>query len=167
MKRLLPALLAALLGGCYGGEAREAAPGVSLLKDFSIAETAGGLSRWRLDSVSARMDEKAGLIRFNLPKVKFYDADKPSSVITSKTGLLRMQGKAAELNDEVKVNSFKDGMRLETTRLFYSSARGKIWTEEPVTIYKGRTVITGRGFTANPDLSQIQIEHQETRMASK
>ena len=140
---------------------------MSLLKDFSIAETAGGLSRWRLDSVSARMDEKAGVIRFVSPKVKFYDGDKPSSVITSKAGLLRMQEKAAELNDDVEVNSLKDGMRLEPTRLFYSSARGKIWTEEPVTIYKGRTVITGRGFTANPDLSQIQIEHQETRMADR
>ncbi|MCM2267701.1 MAG: LPS export ABC transporter periplasmic protein LptC [Elusimicrobiales bacterium] len=167
MRKLAFFLLPALLAGCSGADSREAAPGVSLLKDFSIAETAGGLSSWRLDSRSARMDEKAGLIRFDSPRIKFYDADKPSSEITSRAGLLRMQEKAAELTDEVRVNSMRDGMQLHTTRLFYSSARGKIWTDEAVTIYKGRTVITGRGFTANPDLSQIQIEHQETRVASK
>ncbi|HAT73233.1 MAG TPA: LPS export ABC transporter periplasmic protein LptC [Elusimicrobia bacterium] len=166
MKRLL---LSALLGlaACSGDEAREAAPGVSLLRDFSIAEAEGGTARWRLDSRTARMDEKAGMIYFDSPRVKFYDEDKVSSEITSLKGSLRMHKKAAELTDKVLVNAMKDGMLLKTTKLFYSSARGKIWTEEPVTIYKGRTVITGRGFTANPDLSEIQIEHQETRMAGK
>lgn len=168
MKSLLPlpALLLAL-AACSGGEAREAAPGVSLLKDFSIAETADGMSHWRLDSKTARMNEKAGMMYFEAPRIKFYDLDKVSSEITSRTGSLQMHKKAAQLTDDVVVNSMKDGMRLKTTKLFYSSARGKIWTEEPVTIYKGRTVIQGRGFTANPDLSEIQIEHQETRMAGK
>jgi len=166
LKRLLPFLLPAL-AACSGGEAREAAPGVSLLKDFSIAQTDKGQLGWRLDSLTAIMDEKAGLIRFTSPRVKFYDQDKVSSEITSRTGRLQMREKTAELTDDVQVNSKKDGMRLKTTKLFYSSARAKIWTEAPVTIYKGRTIITGRGFTANPDLSEIQIEHQETRMAGK
>jgi len=166
LKKLFPLLFLAL-AACSGDETREAAPGVSLLKDFSIAETEDGLARWRLDSLTARMNEKAGMIYFAAPRIKFYDEDKISSEITSRTGTLQMQKKAAELTDDVVVNARKDGMRLNTTRLFYSSARGKIWTEEPVTIYKGRTIIKGRGFTANPDLSEIQIEHQETRMAGK
>ncbi len=33
------------------------------------------------------------------------------------------------LNDEVVVNSLKDGLRLDTKKLFYSAARGKIWTD--------------------------------------
>ena len=155
------------LAACSDNGSREAAPGISLLKDFSIAEAEEGTARWRLDSQTARMDEKAGMIYFDSPRVKFYDNDKVSSEITSLTGSLKMHKKAAELTDKVLVNAKKDGMILKTTKLFYSSARGKIWTEEPVTIYKGRTIITGRGFTANPDLSEIQIEHQETRMAGK
>ena len=160
-------MLLCALAACTGEKAREAAPGVSLLKDFSISETDASLSRWRLDSVNARMDEKRGLINFELPRVKFYDDDQVSSEITSRTGFLQMREKEAQLNDDVVVNARKDGMVLKTTKLFYSSARGKIWTEEPVTIYKERTVIKGRGFTANPDLSEIEIEHQETRMRGK
>ncbi|MBI5744299.1 MAG: LPS export ABC transporter periplasmic protein LptC [Elusimicrobia bacterium] len=167
MKRLLPACLLALLSACSGGDSREAAPGVSLLRDFSIAETAAGQSHWRLNSVTARMDERAGLILFSSPKIRFFDEDKPSSDITAASGLLHMRDKAAELTGDVQVNSLRDGMRLSTTKLYYSSAKGKIWTEEPVTIHKGRTVINGRGFTANPDLSQIQIEHQETRVTGQ
>ena len=166
MKKLLPLLLLAL-AACSDEGPREAAAGVSLLKSFSMAEAAAGAFTWRLDAETGRLDEKKGVIIFTAPRIKFFTKDLVSSEITSRSGLLRMQEKSAELTDEVEVNSKTDGMRLQTTKLYYSSARAKIWTEEPVTIYKGRTVIRGRGFTANPDLSEIEIRHQETRLAGK
>lgn len=166
MKRLLPLLLP-LLAACGGTDAREALPGVSLLESFTMSEAGPAGSRWRLDAEKGRLDEKKGVITFTAPRIKFYDAGAVSSEIASRTGSLKMTEKAAVLNDDVTVESAKDGMRLVTDQLFYSSARAKIWTEEPVTIYKGRTVITGRGFTANPDLSEIEIQHQETRLAGK
>lgn len=164
MKRALLAALLAAAAACSGKEGREASPGVSLIRGLTVSETDAADRKWALDSDAARMDEKKGVIYFTAPRIKFYDNDAVSSVITSRNGFLQMKEKAAELTGDVRVDSSKDGMRLETTRLFYSSARGKIWTEEPVTIYKERTVIKGRGFTANPDLSEIEIEHQETRM---
>jgi len=166
LKKLLPLLLLAS-AACSGADSREAAPGISLLKNFSMAEAAAGASNWRLEAETGRLDEKKGVITFSAPRIKFYDRDRVSSEITSRTGSLRMQEKSAELTDEVEVNAKKDGMRLLTTKLYYSSARAKIWTEEPVTIYKGRTVIKGRGFIANPDLSEIEIQNQETRLAGK
>ncbi len=166
MKKLLPLFLL-LLSACADKAPREAAPGVSVLRNFSMAEAAAGALSWRLDADTGRLDEKRGVIIFSAPRVKFYDLDKVSSEITSRSGLLRMQEKSAELTDQVEVDAKKDGMRLTTAKLYYSSARAKIWTEEPVTIYKGRTVIKGRGFTANPDLSEIEIQHQETRLAGK
>jgi LPS export ABC transporter protein LptC len=161
-----PALFFLLaLAACSNQASREAAPGVSLLKDFSMSEAAAGASSWRLNAVTGRLDEKKGVITFSAPHIKFYDRDRVSSEITARSGSLKMQEKYAELSEEVVVNAKKDGMLLKTTKLYYSSARAKIWTEEPVTIYKGRTVITGKGFIANPDLSEIEIQRQETRLA--
>ncbi|MEK7722462.1 MAG: LPS export ABC transporter periplasmic protein LptC [Elusimicrobiota bacterium] len=166
MKKLASLLLLAL-AACSDADIREAAPGVSLLKNFSMAETAAGAFTWRLDAATGRLDEKKGVITFTAPRIKFYDQDKVSSEITARAGLLRTREKTAELSEEVEVDAKKDGMRLSTTKLYYSSARAKIWTGEPVTIYKGRTVIKGRGFTANPDLSEIEIQRQETRLVSQ
>ncbi len=160
-------LLLAALAACSGKEQGVAAPGVSLVKDFSIAESDATSSHWRLNAESAVLLEKEGLMRFIAPRIKFYNGDAVSSEITSKFGLMRTRDKAAELTGSVLVNSSKDGMQLTTTKLYYSSARGKIWTDEPVTIYQDRTVTKGRGFTANPDLSEIEIEHQETRIKGK
>ena len=167
MRTAAALLLLAALAACSDSGQGVAAPGVSLVKYFSIAESDAVSSHWRLDAESAVLLEKEGLMRFIAPRIKFYDGDTVSSQIVSKFGFMRTREKFAELNGDVVVNSMKDGMRLKTTKLYYSSARGKIWTEEPVTIYKERTVTKGRGFTANPDLSQIEIEHQETRMTGK
>jgi LPS export ABC transporter protein LptC len=164
LKRLLPVLLAAALAACSPGGTRESAPGISIIRGLSVSETDGPDRKWVLDSELARMDEKKGITYFTAPHIKFYTAGAVSSVITSRSGFMQMRKKAAELTGDVHVNSQTDGMLLLTTRLYYSSARGKIWTEEPVTIYKEKTIITGKGFTANPDLSEIEIEHQETRM---
>lgn len=166
MTKALPLMLL-LLAACGGKDQHEALPGVSLLEDFSIAENNSGASRWSLDAKKGRLDEKGGLITFTSPRIRFYDADRVSSEITARAGSLKMHEKSAVLSDEVEVNALRDGMRLSTTKLYYSSARGKIWTEEPVTIHKERTVIRGRGFTANPDLSEIEIRYQETRLSGK
>lgn len=166
MRKILPLFLL-LAAGCGGGAAGTALPGVSLLERFTMAETSPDGARWSLEAAKGRMDEKNAVMTFTSPRLKFYEAGKVSSAITSRTGSLKMQERSAVLSDEVEVDSRRDGMRLATSRLYYSSARGKIWTEEPLTIYKGKTVIQGRGFTANPDLSEIEIQHQETRLAKE
>lgn len=92
----------------------------------------------------------------------FYENDKLSSELEAETGFMSIPSKEARLEKSVKVVSKAEGMTLFTARLFFSSARNKIWTDDPVTIYKGKTVTRGRGFTANPDLSEIEISRQET-----
>ncbi len=166
MRGLLPLFLLSL-AACGGGGAREAAPGVSLLGDFSIAETSPAGAKWKLNAEKGRMDERRNTMIFSSPDIKFYDGGAVSSEITARFGSLKMGERSAVLNDDVVVDARKDGMRLTTTRLYYSSARGKIWTEEPLIIYRGRTVTRGRGFTANPDLSEIEIHHQETRLGGQ
>lgn len=163
MKRLLPLLTAALCA-CGAEQPREALPGVSLLEDFTMAETALDGTRWRLKAEKGLLDEKNGVITFTSPRITFFEEDRMTSEISSRTGSLKMNEKAAVLNDSVEAVSARDGMRLSTERLYYSSEKGKVWTEDPITVHKGKTVIKGRGFTANPDLSEIVIHRQETRM---
>lgn len=164
MKIVLP-LLALFAAACGGGTAGTSLPGVSLMENFTMAETSPAGTRWSLNADKGRMDEKNGMMTFTTPRVRFFEDGKIASTIAARTGSLKMKERSAVLNDSVEVDSERDGMRLTTAKLYYSSARGKIWTDEPLTIYKGKTVINGRGFTANPDLSEIEIQHQETRLA--
>lgn len=129
-----------------------------------MSESKEGLLAWSLKARGARMSEKEGLILFSYPKVKFYDGGKLASEITAEAGEMKTLTRDAVLTGGVKVNSKRDGMNLSSSRLYFSSARGKVWTDDEVTINRGKTVIRGRGFTANPDLSEIEIKRQETRL---
>jgi len=110
------------------------------------------------------MEDLESRMTFSLPVMHFYEAGRVSSIIKAKSGQFEPSKKSAILSANVSVDAKKDGMLLKTEKLYYSSEKGKIWTDEKVTLFRGKTVIKGKGFTANPDLSEIEIEHQETKI---
>ena len=120
-----------------------------------------------LKAKGARIEERSGRIYFTQPDVTFYDNAAVTSVITAVSGEMKVREKEAVLTGDVRVDARREGMKLATNKLYYSSARAKIWTDERVVIHRGKTVITGSGFTANPDLSEIELTKQETRMGGE
>jgi len=127
-----------------------------------ISEIINNTVRWTVDSSTARFEDGETKIYFDNPKMNFFEDGKPSSDLYAETGFINMVKEDAQLEKNVKVVSRTDGMTLLTPRLFFSSEKDKIWTDDPVTILKGKTVTRGHGFRANPDLSKIEITRQET-----
>jgi LPS export ABC transporter protein LptC len=143
-----------------GGPVEE---GASLLTGVKVYEVKNNRFRWKLVSASARFEDGETRVYFDTPKVLLYDDEALSSELQAETGFLNMAAKEAQLERNVIVTSKKDGMTLLTSRLFFSSKKDRIWTDDPVVIHKGDTITHGRGFTAKPDLSEIEITRQETK----
>ena len=123
--------------------------------------------QWTLVAKTARFEDGETLVYFDEPKMDLFDNNMLTSKLRSETGFVNMIKKDAQLEKNVRVESKTDGMVLLTSRLFFSSDKDKIWTDDPVTIKKGNTITKGRGFTANPDLSKIAITQQETTTLGK
>ncbi len=136
--------------------------GASLLTGVKVSEVRRNQLHWKLDSAAARFEDGETKLHFDDPIMFFYNDDNPSSELKAETGFLDIAGEEAQLERNVVVKSKADGMTLLTSRLFFSSKKNKIWTDDPVTILKGDTITHGQGFTANPDLSEIVITRQET-----
>lgn len=132
-----------------------------------VSEVNGNSVRWTLDSGTARFEDGETKIYFDNPKMRLFEDGKSSSDLYAETGFINMVKKDAQLEKNVKVVSKTDGMTLLTSRLFFSSEKDKIWTDDPVTILKGDNITRGQGFTANPDLSKIEITRQETTTRKK
>ena len=113
------------------------------------------------------LDEKEGTMFFENPNLKFYKDDKIASHISSKKGVLNLNTRDTTLTDDVTVNSKNEDSVLKTKKLLFSAAKNKIWTKEKVTVYRQNTIMTGSGLTANPDLSEIEIQDQETQLKTK
>ncbi len=123
--------------------------------------------QWTLVSKTARFENGETMVYFKDPKMDLFNNNKLTSKLRSETGFMNMVKKDAQLEKNVRVESKADGMVLLTSRLFFSTDKNKIWTDDPVTIIKGDTITKGLGFTANPDLSMIAITQQETTTRGK
>ena len=141
--------------------------GASLLTGVKVSEVNDNQLKWTLVSKTARFEDGETRIYFDNPKMDLFENNRLTSKLNAETGFLNMTRKDAQLEHNVRVESKTDGMILTTTRLFFSSAKDKIWTDDPVTILKGDTITQGRGFTANPDLSEIVITQQKTTTLGK
>lgn len=162
---MLAAIICAALTACSGkGPAADFPSGAGLITGLRVAERETSDPKWALESQSADMDEKSGLLRFSSPRITFFEAGSESSVITAGRGELDMATRDARLESGVRVDSRAEGMTLVTETLRFSSADNKILTEDEVIITRGRTRIKGRGFRANPDLSRIELRKQETTL---
>ena len=161
---LLPILLLLAFCACSGEESPGIQRGVSVFTGFSVSGTDAHAAKWRLDTPKATMEDLDSRMFFVEPVMRFYENGAITTVIKAQAGQFEPARKSAVLSTNVEVDAKKDGMLLRTDKLYYSPKKGKIWTDEKVTLLRGKTVVTGKGFTANPDLSEIEIEHQETRL---
>jgi LPS export ABC transporter protein LptC len=159
-------MLAVILCACsesgpprYEGTVQE---GASLLTDVKISEINENKLKWTLLSKTARFEDGETMIYFDNPKIDMFENNKLASKLNAESGFLNMIRNDARLEKSVRVVSEADGMVLLTSKLFFSSEKNKIWTDDPVTILKGNSITHGRGITANPDLSEIEITQQET-----
>ena len=141
--------------------------GSSLMTGVKVSQVNDNQLEWTLVSKTARFEKGETLIYFEDPKMDLFDDNRLTSRLQSDTGFINMVKKDAQLEKNVRVESKTDAMVLRTSRLFFSSEKNKIWTDDPVTIQKGNTITKGRGFTADPDLSRIAITQQETTTLGK
>jgi LPS export ABC transporter protein LptC len=119
------------------------------IREIHIQEDAkGGGYRWRLDA--ERAETFPGTGKTLLRKVTI-GVEEPGRKwkVTSDEGDLIQDTRDVELRGNVVLVS-SEGLRVETTVLKWMNAEGKVWTAEPVTIYRSGGVVKGTGLDAMP-----------------
>lgn len=114
------------------------------IKEVHLQEQSRGGARWQLDAEYGEIFEDQGKTVMRKVIIRI---DEPRRVWTvrSDEGDMMQASKDVELRGNVVLTS-SDGLRLETSRLNWTSAERRAWTGEPVTIFKGGAVVHGQGF---------------------
>jgi LPS export ABC transporter protein LptC len=167
---VVPVLGLALVLGAGCGWEEEADPGRGAsrmggeipdqeITDFVLRETNEDGSRaWILDAAEARIFESRDEVDARTIHIDFYNKDgEVSSVLTADRGVIeRRTNDMRALGNVVVRNS--EGHELSTEELWYSTKRNKIFTDQFVTVVRGRDVLTGYGLESDPDLARGQFE---------
>lgn|GEM_PF-1289452 len=90
-----------------------------------------------------------------------------TTVITGKNFSASSDMSRAEIRENVVVDEKKEKIHMLTTNLIFDTAAQKIYTEDDVLINTPETVIRGRGLSADTELTEIEIKHQETRVVAE
>jgi LPS export ABC transporter protein LptC len=134
---------------------------------LTLSQSSGGTPKWNLKSRSALLREDAKTADLDAPVMDFFREGKAVSRVTSKTGEVQTDTHDVKLSSSVVLDSYEDHSHLTTDVLFYSSKRGRFYTESAVVIHRPEGVVHGEGMEATPDLSEIRIFRQRSVLSGK
>lgn len=156
-------LISVSLAACSEGKkAGIESQAVQEIRGLSMFEMSRGSYTWNLKASYAEISEHEDKILLSMPEIEFYTQGKPVSAIKGRRGELITQSRDMNLYDDVVARSLEDGTVLKSRSLHFTSSSNKIWSTDDVVLYQGKTVVKGKGFSANSDMSEIIIENQET-----
>lgn len=126
------------------------------IKEVRLQELGSGNSHWRLVADQAEAFEREGKTLMRNVKITIEEPTRTWTV-TGDEGDLMDATKDVEVRKNVVLVS-SDGVRLETETLRWQAKERRVWTTDPVTIYREGAVVKGRGLDAwmSDELTQVK-----------
>ena len=116
------------------------------IKEVRLQELGSGNSRWRLVADQAEVFEREGKTLMRKVKITIEEPSRTWTV-TGDEGDLIDATKDVEIRKNVVLVS-SDGIRLETDTLRWEAKERRVWTTDPVTIFRDGAIVKGRGLDA-------------------
>jgi LPS export ABC transporter protein LptC len=127
------------------------------IKEVDLEEEGKGV-RWRLRADLAQIFEREGRTTLRNLAVTLEEPDRTWTVVGDE-GELLSQSKNVEIRRNVVVTS-SDGLRLDTSVLRWDAAQQRLWTDAPVTLSRGASVVRGSGL-------EVKIDDEATTVSGR
>ncbi len=114
------------------------------IKEVHLQEQTRDGARWQLDAEIVESFQAQGKTIMKKVTIQMQQPQR-SWTVTGDEGDLVDENKDVELRGNVVLTS-SDGIRLETASLRWTAAEQRVWTNEPVVIYRAGAIIRGTGF---------------------
>jgi LPS export ABC transporter protein LptC len=116
------------------------------MKEVEIEEQSGNV-RWRLKADQALVFQEEARTALRNVDVVVHDKEREWTIRADEGEVVEKVPKVrnVEMRHNVVVTT-NDGMRLETTVLHWNGADKRLWTDAPVRIVRGQSVVNGTGF---------------------
>lgn len=121
--------------------------------------TGEGLRRGLLRSDTAFMYEDSALVRVRPVDLTLYnERGEVAGTVTSRAGVLDTRTQRMTATGDVVVVAAERGQRIETEELHFDPNRDRVWSDVATTIHRNGTVLRGRGFTSNTQLTDVRLD---------
>ncbi|MFA7073835.1 MAG: LPS export ABC transporter periplasmic protein LptC [Endomicrobiaceae bacterium] len=136
------------------------------IENFVVTETQGGKIKTILEAESAIIDDDQKKAYLSLPKVKFYENGKYTSILIAESGEIDLNTNNIKALGKCTVDTVRNEY-LQTRDVSYDSKKKLISSDSDIKITRGQDVIYGKGFQSDTDLDNIVIKKQRAVIDSK
>ena len=130
-----------------------------LFEGFHMTSTQRDEREWDLYARAAQVFERENIARAQDIKVIYWRKGQAVSTLTAQRGFLRTDTRFIRAEKDVVMVS-EEGAILHTEVLQWDNAKGRIFTDAPVTVERGNNILTGVGMEADSELKRIDILSQ-------
>lgn len=127
-----------------------------MFEGFHMVSTRGRVREWDFFARAAQIFEKNNMARAQDIKIVYWRNGKPVSTLTAHRGFVRTDTRDTRAEKDVVMVS-SEGVVLHTELLHWDNQKGKLYTDLPVTIERGNTVMTGVGMRADQELKHVEV----------
>lgn len=126
------------------------------IKEVRLQEMGSGNTHWSLVADQAEVFEREGKTLMRKVRITVEEPDRTWTV-TGDEGDLIDATKDVEVRKNVVLVS-SDGVRLETETLRWQAKERRVWTTDPVTIFREGAIVKGRGLDAWMSDERTQVK---------
>lgn len=155
--------LAALMGGCEepikaGGAqgSPEDAPSL-VFEGFKARGTFKGVKQWEALATRARVYQGSQIAKADDVEITYFQSGRPVSHASAKHADIDLKEYDLEAEGEVLVKA-QNGVLLATERLSWDNGKQEVRTKARVKVWRGNSVLTGRGLVADRRLEKVEVQ---------
>lgn len=129
-----------------------------------ISQAQNALNDWRLTADKAEFYDGQNQVRLYNPILIESQEGKQNNTLKAKEGLFDINKNLILLQDKVQITSLSQGIKINTSKVYYDTATKEAWSNVPVKIQRGKTTLEAQGFKAEQNFSQIEFFKQKTNL---
>jgi LPS export ABC transporter protein LptC len=130
-----------------------------MFEGFRMVSTRGHDREWDFTARACQIFERDNMARAQDIKIVYWRNNKPASTLTARRGFIRTDTHDTRAEQNVVMVS-QAGAVLRTERLHWDNQKGRIYTDLPVIVERGTSVMTGVGLEADSELKHVEILSQ-------
>lgn len=129
------------------------------IEKFIVTETQDGKIKTILEAESAIIDDNEKKAYLTLPRIKFYEDGKYTSILVAESGEINLETNDVKALGKCTVDTVKNEY-LQTRDISYDAAKKLIYSNSDIKITRDKEVIYGSGFRSDINLNNITVKKQ-------
>lgn len=129
-----------------------------------ISQAQNAQEDWSLKAAKAEFYDTQNQVRMFSPILIYSKNGTQDNTLKAKEGWFDISKNLIIMQGDIVISSLSEGFKINTSEVFYDTAKKEAWSITPVKMKRGKTTLNAQGFKATDNFNQIELLNQKTTL---